>query len=336
MPSRPTARPRRPLRRIALVVLGMVAAVGSAELALRVIDPFDAAGFIERERFSEAILRRRPDGSLALRPGARATLYGHEVVINAQGLRNAEIEQPKPPGVFRVLMIGDSVAFGWGVAEEHCLPRVLESLWNAAGPPAAATRVEVINCGVPGAGMPNELLWLREVGLALDPDLVLVTLINNDLTDIVQALEAGPPAPAPLRLPDLLRATYVGRALEHGLAAAGGRLAAPDFYVSLDTVPAKVATASDTLCAGFAEMRRLCGDRPFAVIDTIGERDGSRRIEPFVTCANQLGLPRIDAFLGCPDYRERFSVTSTDDHPNAAGHRLMAEDVLAWVTARLR
>src|SRR5690606_599088 len=284
---------------------GALAPLVLAELVLRIADPFDAAGFIERESFSDALLVRHPDGSLALRAGSRASLYGHDAVIGAHGLRNRPVEQPKPDGLFRVLVLGDSVAFGWGVAEEQAFPRVLESLWNAAGPPEGASRVEVVNCGVPGWGMPNELLWLREVGIALDPDLVLVTLINNDLTDVVQALEPAAPAAPPLRLPALLRATYVGRAIEHGLAAAGGRLAAPDFFVALELAPATVAAASEALCSGFAEMRRLCGDVPFAIIDTIGERDGSRRIEPFVACAERPGLRRLHAHPGGPAYPAR-------------------------------
>jgi lysophospholipase L1-like esterase len=328
------AAPRQRLRRLLLALAAGLLPLLLAELALRVFDPFHSGELLERERFAAAVLSRDEAGTLRLRPGARARLLGNDVAIGAQGWRNPPVLLPKPAGTCRVLVIGDSVAFGWGVAEDEAFPRVVERLLAAAGWPGDGRRVEVVNAGVPGWGAPNELVFLRDEGLGLEPDLVLVTLVNNDLTDVLEVLSptADPP---PLVLPGPVRATYLGRAVQQALAAATGRTGRPDFFLTLDLAPEPVERASALLCEAFAAMQALCGGRPFAVIDTVGTTEGWR-LEPFVRCAAAAGIPRIEAYLGSADYRARYSVAATDDHPNAAGHRAMAEPIAAWVQTAIR
>lgn len=330
--SHPT---RRVLRRILLVLAAMLVPIVLAEVVLRVLDPFGAAEQVERERFAAAILERDGRGELRLRAGARGMLLGHTVEIGGHGLRNPAIAQPKPDGTFRILVIGDSVAFGWGVAEAEAFPRILERMLADAGLPPAAERVEVINAGVPGWGAPNELVFLREHGLALEPDLVLVTLINNDLTDVLQAIApAVDPAP-PFRLPKVLRSLYIGRAVERAIAIATGRTGVAEFFVALDLDPEAVARASQALCLAFDAMRDACGDVPFAVIDTVGDGAGWR-LETLVDCLAAARIPRIEAYLPIAEYDERYAVAATDQHPNARGHRELAKHVFAWVRDHLR
>lgn len=341
MPSRSTGRDcrARPLRLLSLIALGALAPLVLAELVLRIADPFDAAGFIERESFSDALLVRHPDGSLALRAGSRASLYGHDAVIGAHGLRNRPVEQPKPDGLFRVLVLGDSVAFGWGVAEEQAFPRVLESLWNAAGPPEGASRVEVVNCGVPGWGMPNELLWLREVGIALDPDLVLVTLINNDLTDVITALETarGQVMRAPTRTPAWLGWSYLARSMAAAIEALRSGPVRNDYFVDLEG-SRDYEAATEHVCTLLGDLHAAAGV-PLVVMDTIGARtaDGSvaYRVEGLVECLRRRGVPRFDAYLAIPGYAERYAVSPVDHHPNAEGHRQLAEWAYRWIRAHV-
>ena len=99
---------------------------------------------------------------------------------NSLGLRSAEIEPAKPAGVFRILVLGDSVTFGWGVRVEDAFPSQLASLLATLRP---NDRFEVINAGVSGYGTWQELLWLRQTGLKLDPDVVIVQAHLNDAAD---------------------------------------------------------------------------------------------------------------------------------------------------------
>jgi lysophospholipase L1-like esterase len=99
---------------------------------------------------------------------------------NSLGLRGAEIAEAKPPGVFRILALGDSVTFGWGLRGEDAYPNQLASLLATLRP---TQRFEVINAGVSGYGTWQQLLWLQETGLDLQPDVVVVQAHLNDASD---------------------------------------------------------------------------------------------------------------------------------------------------------
>lgn len=320
--------------RLSLAALAVVVALATLEIGLRVVDPFHAGEAIDREAFARAVLVRDEAGTLRLQKGAEASLLGQQVEISAQGFRSPIVVSPKPTDSFRVLVLGDSVAFGWGVSESECFPRVVERSLREAGWPGDGRTIEVVNAGVPGWGAPNELLFLRDEGMALDPDLVLVTLVNNDLTDVLQAI-APSDDPPPLVFPDWARASYLGRFTEQLAAAWTGRAARPDFFLTLDLAPEPVQRASDALVQAFAAMRALCGDVPFAVVDTVGTAEGWR-LEPFARGAEAAGIARIEAFLASEGYRERYSVAATDDHPNAAGHREIAKPIVEWIRASTR
>jgi lysophospholipase L1-like esterase len=315
--------------RLLLAALAVVTALATLEMGLRILDPFHTAEAIDREVFARAVLARDEAGTLRLQQGASASLLGEEVEISAQGFRNPIVEIPKPGSTYRVLVLGDSVAFGWGVSEADCFPRVVERTLRAAGWPGDGRTVEVINAGVPGWGAPNELLFLRDEGMALDPDLVLVTLVNNDLTDVLQAI-APSDDPPPLVFPDWARSSYLGRFTEQVTATWAGRAVRSDFFLTLDLAPEPVQRASDALVGAFTAMKALCGDVPFAVIDTVGTAEGWR-LEPFSRGAEAAGVTRIEAFLAAEGYRERYSVAVTDDHPNAAGHAEIAKPIVDWI-----
>ncbi len=118
--------------------------------------------------FEPIIGRFDPQLGWALRPMARSVsrATGSRVVyqINSKGLRDRETPYEKPDGVFRIVLLGDSRAFGMGVPMEKHFARVIEGYFE---------NVEVINMGVNGYGVDQELLFLKSEGFRYQPDLVL-------------------------------------------------------------------------------------------------------------------------------------------------------------------
>src|SRR5262249_19230144 len=118
-------------------------------------------------------------------PGVSGWIHTDEftsfVKFNTQGLRGPEVQIPKPPGVFRVLVLGDSVVEGAQVGEDQTMTARLR---QELEPLAGGKRVETVNAGVAGFGTGQQLLFLRREGLAYQPDLiVLVFTIANDPAD---------------------------------------------------------------------------------------------------------------------------------------------------------
>jgi hypothetical protein len=103
----------------------------------------------------------------------------YRIDVNSIGLRDHEIAMPKPPGKKRILVIGDSVAFGSGVEARDRFSDVLQAVMPEG--------VEVINGSVPGWGNDQELLFYEHYLRRLDPDLVILQftggndVVNNEL-----------------------------------------------------------------------------------------------------------------------------------------------------------
>lgn len=116
-----------------------------------------------------------PDVGHEHRPGARARLMGVDVVINAQKLRDLEIGFERQTNRFRILMLGDSLVFGWGVPAEATIPKRLEDLLNGAG-----IQAEVLNAGVGNYNTSMETAYYLAEGRRYHADLVLLGYFVND------------------------------------------------------------------------------------------------------------------------------------------------------------
>jgi lysophospholipase L1-like esterase len=124
-----------------------------------------------------------PDDQLGhrLRPHARSRVSGPEFAVeyvhNGAGLRDqARHALPKPEGTTRILVLGDSFAYGAGNPYEESWPVLLERRLLADGYSA-----DVVKAGVPGYDTRTEALYLKRIFPDYDPDIVLLTFLPNDL-----------------------------------------------------------------------------------------------------------------------------------------------------------
>ena len=100
--------------------------------------------------------------------------------INSLGLRDREYSIQKPDGVYRILIIGDSFTEGWGIEQDRTYSDQLEKLLIDRFP---VRKIEVINAGVASYSPILEYLYLKERGLALEPDLVILAFDMTDFLD---------------------------------------------------------------------------------------------------------------------------------------------------------
>jgi lysophospholipase L1-like esterase len=98
---------------------------------------------------------------------------------NSLGVRGPEYDRPAPPGVFRIVTVGDSVTMGAGVEEEETYSAQLAEMLAARHP---GRRFEVINAGLAGLDIVQIVGRLEKVGLPYDPNLVVYGWTMNDIT----------------------------------------------------------------------------------------------------------------------------------------------------------
>ncbi len=103
-----------------------------------------------------------------------------DVAISQQGLRDRGYNLRRDDTV-RIMALGDSFTFGFGVEVEQTYPKQLEQLLNDRG---GGAEYEVINAGFPGYSTVQELRYFEEEGRHLEPDLVLIEFFPvNDFSD---------------------------------------------------------------------------------------------------------------------------------------------------------
>jgi lysophospholipase L1-like esterase len=113
-----------------------------------------------------------------LKPNQSAYTADKAFRTNSMGIRGPERTWRKPPGVRRILILGDSIAFGYGVRYEDTFANRLENLLNQS---KGRYQYEVINAGVPSYNTTQEVTYFLEEGILFEPDLVVLAFYWNDI-----------------------------------------------------------------------------------------------------------------------------------------------------------
>lgn len=97
-----------------------------------------------------------------------------EICINSAGFRDYEISLE--PGKARIMMFGDSFTFGVGINQEDTIPKKVEEFLRGDG-----IGYEVLNLGIPGSNLEDQVSFLKQTGLRYSPHKVVFLFDNDDL-----------------------------------------------------------------------------------------------------------------------------------------------------------
>lgn len=183
-------RRRQRLFTAVLVVVSFVFSIGAAEMVLR-LGNFQITEYAYNLRkYGRLVVYDHAGGFTRHVPNGNGFVYGVDVRFNAAGMRDREHPIAKPPGTRRVLILGDSVTAGLGVAWEDTFVHRLEGILNAR----SRTSNEVLAAAVPGWNTVAERKYLFAEGFAFDPDVVALVYVSND-NEVSLPWGPGPPLP---------------------------------------------------------------------------------------------------------------------------------------------
>lgn len=157
-----------------LLCASLIMTLGMVEIGLRLVDHPLSRPVINFNRWYES-----------------SELYGHQLVknfeglgplqvpvkINSFGFRDIEHPKHKDDQTVRILGLGDSFTFGWGVSLENTYLKQLETTMLQT----TGRSVETINTGVPGWGLNQYYICLKEFGIQFTPDIIVVGYWPDDL-----------------------------------------------------------------------------------------------------------------------------------------------------------
>lgn len=154
-----------------LLVASSVAALLLAEVVTRLV-----ARELPVETWGRETFCTNPEGLRIMRPGVRARQFGGEfdvrVSANSTGYRDEEWSDPD--GSFRVLVLGDSFGWGWGVPADSMIVEGIESMPG----------VRAYNLSMPGDDLVSMYHRYATHVDEIDPHLVVILSYVNDFVEI--------------------------------------------------------------------------------------------------------------------------------------------------------
>ena len=268
---------------------------------------------------------------------------------NSLGHRDDELELPKPEGVFRIAVVGDSFVMGSGVELADCFHSRLEGSLAARFP---ASRFDCLNLGVGGFDLGDYVGVVERLVPGYDADLVLVGLCWNDCRTPPTpwgGRYVGPPqaeAPSFLRLHSLAALKKRWRTFQQGedepapratrketidkLLAAGGEV---EGYRSDDTGMDAIAEYVEGRFRKLAEWSEASGV-PVALAYLSFRQDAQavRFGGVFSDAAEAASLPYLDLAPAFAKHaQEDLIIFANDAHPNARANAIYAGRIEDWL-----
>ncbi|MCI4680447.1 hypothetical protein K9U39_18970 [Rhodoblastus acidophilus] len=180
------------------VAAGAAVALGAIELGMRAV----SYGSVSTLAYGRANYNHDlPELGYAGRPyahGIQSNEGVSEIALNSHGFHDVEHSRAKPPGVFRLMVVGNSYTMAIQVAlKDGYVAQLGDALKEC--PALAGRQIETINLGVDGYTIHQQYLLLRDYGLSLKPDFVLLQtnsfVVPGDLDptrNLSPRLERGP------------------------------------------------------------------------------------------------------------------------------------------------
>lgn len=377
-----SAEPRRkgPLRRLVTIAFKLLGAVLAAllllEIAFRLVGPTlpDRGPNNRLPIRVEVAAEKAPGLGQTLRPNYVGSVvypgYGEvpertvEYAISSQGFRDREFVQPKPEGLLRIALIGDSVTYGTGVDPADTLPKQLERVLRERFP---ERELEVMNCGVFAHNTTQQLAWYRFNIAKFEPDIVLVCTTIPDasgenipprpveeetsearwvrrlgLTSGVWAADDMDGATVALKTTMFLRrnsklADFVAHQLYNGLM---GQAHTQSYRLDWAAGSPGYESVKKAYSL-FANDARQAGARflgaMYPTLVQLDEYPYATEHAALGTIAEELGVPFLDLAPAFAEEDARaLQVHPHDHHPNPRAHGIAAEALADFIVAQLQ
>ncbi|MCP4204936.1 MAG: SGNH/GDSL hydrolase family protein [bacterium] len=315
------------IRRLGVAVIALLVSLLITEVAVRIHGRSNTFYDLEMSRYALEVKESSTNPSIGHvhRAGARARLMDVQVEINSDGFRDHDYSIEKPPGTRRLVFLGDSLTFGWGVESDQTFEARLERILNDESP------TEVLNFGTGNYNTEQSVHLFFEKGLRYQPDGVVVFYFINDA-------EETPARSKWMGLGHSRAVTFFWSRIQAALSNLGWKRSFQDTYSSLygDDSPGWVKAKQ-----AFDELSSVC-DRNGIDLKVVILPELHQLVDyPFAaehellhTFLDQQGIEYLDLvpFFANESNPRRFWVAPDDAHPNTLGHERIAVSTAPFLT----
>ena len=244
---------------------------------------------------------------------------------NRWGMRDGDYAQTKPEGAYRIALMGPSHVAGWGVGDYEVFEGLLEDRLNTTPPAGSDKKYEVLNFAVPSWSIPQQLIALESKVLPFQPDAVWLVATPKDgevaVHHLWNMIRRGFDVPF-----DYLR----NAAASAGVVAStteteGDRRLKPFADEIIRESYKRFATAARA--RGATPVWLFLSLPGYEVID-----DTPARMAKFAAEAGFVIFDLSDVYQG--HELAKLQYAAWDQHPNALGHRVIAEQMYQRLQTR--
>jgi len=312
---------RKALLPLVAFVVVAVAFVAVGEVAMRLYTSWFQFYDVEMTRYAMGIKERAGDPRIGHvhRPNSEATLMGVPVRINGDGFRDRDYPVERT-GARRLVFLGDSLTFGWGVAEDLRFESILEREFGKRAP------TEIINLGTGNYNTVQEVELFLAKGMKYKPDEVVVFWFIND----------AEPTPHVSRWELLGHSrfvTFFWSRLKTLLSRVDERKSFQGYYAGLygDAEPGWIAEQE-----AFVKLKRAADAGGFRLKVVLLPELHDPAHQPFAAQHAKVmaflarnGIEALDVTPAFKDVKEplKLWVAPDDAHPNADAHAIIAKAV---------
>jgi D-alanyl-lipoteichoic acid acyltransferase DltB (MBOAT superfamily) len=273
-----------------------------------------------------------------LEPSRSVVRNGETFSTNRWGMRDRDYSRTKPEGTLRVALLGPSHVMGNGVSDGQTFEALLEERLGREYRDPAGRRIEILNFAVDGFSLSQQVALLEERVLDFAPDIVVATVYhrNRVMTEgHIRKLLARDVAVADAELLALLERAGLAPVERGSLPVPfrGARSLLRSLGVETRMPQAEVdgrvrSIADDVVSWSVRRLEAVTREHgiPTVVLGLNAVIDDTPPEIPAGRDFESAGLPVIDLFDTFPEaQRPALRVAPWDDHPNRAGHQMIAD-----------
>ena len=237
------------------------------------------------------------------------------ISTNRWAMRDRDYDRQPAPGTFRIAVLGASSVMGWGVSDGETFEHLIEDRLNRERPGAPWRRYELLNFAVPGYQPPQQLV-AYDKALGFSPHAVFYVATGREPRRSADYLWEAASKRLDIPYPELREILARARVDASTDRTTGLRLLAPHQYEILSHVYRRITAAS-----------RERGIVPVLIfLPQVTDGDWREETPETLRRAAEAGfivLDLDDVYKG--QDLTTIRVNEADHHPNAQGHRLVAD-----------
>ena len=256
-----------------------------------------------------------------LNPSLSLTFNNAIFTTNRWGMRDRDYTKEKPPGTYRIAVLGSSHEMGDSINDTETFENVLEDRLNHER--QDGQKYEILNFSVRGYGAVQKLLQFEVNAMGFKPDAVFFfTYFSEDwrtIDEVSKGLRHDLAVPESYKtfLNELYEKAGIDRDMPGEIMRMRLEPYGPEIVQYVLRRLAEICRQRDI--KAFVVYRPEVNDAPWV----------AQKKEQLVGCATKAHLPVLDlsaSFHEVAD-RQKLAVSATNTHCNALAHRLLADEL---------